>query len=511
VDLSAAGAVVGGAEAPPPVAPSQYPDKAPGQCLILSLKDFLGLAMANHTDVQTFYLNLETSRNSVTSVYGNWDPRGSVSLTPSWTQRDPRLNDPSSSVSKSTNWPLSLSYSQSLPTGQTLSFSGGGSKSTSWGQNTNYASNMGFNVTQPLIKNRGSYITRIPLMQAQSRLRNSEFGLRQNLLTFINTAETAYWGFVSARESLKVTLTAQDVAKAQLDYINHELVLGAVSALEMYNPEASYAQSQVSVVTNEFSLKNQEDALRRQIGADLDPSVRELAIVLTESPDLSPSEAIVPDRDLTVQRAMGLNPSIKIALQNLDADEYGLATARNGLLPQLDLRAGYNGSGSGSTYVPFFGGDVIPGGLGDALHQLFEWGNPGYNIGLTLTFPIRSRSASMSMANAIISKKVDALALRSQQQSLRLSVLQAVNSFAGAIETAKTQAVSRDYTYKNYDAQFQRFQLGMNQQLDLINASRDLASADLALVNAKIAVRTSLLRLWLQTGELLDQRGIVVQ
>jgi outer membrane protein TolC len=106
---------------------------------------------------------------------------------------------------------------------------------------------------------------------------------------------------------------------------------------------------------------------------------------------------------------------------------------------------------------------------------------------------------------------VDALALRSQQQSLRLSVLQAVNSFAGAIETAKTQAVSRDYTYKNYDAQFQRFQLGMNQQLDLINASRDLATADLQLVVAKINVRTSLLKLWLQTGELLEQRGIVVQ
>jgi outer membrane protein TolC len=267
----------------------------------------------------------------------------------------------------------------------------------------------------------------------------------------------------------------------------------------------------VGVVTTEFGLKNQEDALRRQIGADLDSNVRNLAIVLTDSPDLSPSEAVIPDRDQAVQKAFNLNPSIKISTENLSADEYGLTSARNGLLPQLDLRAGYGGAGNGSTYVPYTSGSVIPGGLGDALSQLFEWGNPSYNIGLTLTFPIRSRSASMNMANAIIQKKSDTLALRSQQQNLRQAVLQALNAFEGAIEQAKTQAISRDYTYKNYDAQFQRFQLGMNQQLDLINASQQLASADLQLVSAKISVRTALLNLWRQTGELLDERGIVVQ
>jgi outer membrane protein TolC len=510
VDISA-GATVEGARAAAPPEPSQYPGKAPSQCLVLSLTDFLGLVMANHSDVQTYYLNVEVSRNRVTSVYGLWDPMGKVGLTPSWNRKDPAYNVPNGANSLSNSWPLSLSYGQSLPTGQTLSFSGGGYKNTAWGQNTSYGSSMNFSVTQPLIKNRGGYITRLPLIQAQSSLKISGFQLRQNLLSLVNNAEGVYWNFVSAREQLKVSLTAQDVAKANLDFIQHELELGAVSPLEMFNPEASYAQSQVGVVTTEFALKNQEDALRRQMGADLDSNVRNLAIVLTDSPDLSASEAIVPDRDQTVLKAMDLNPSIKVYLENLSADEYSLASARNGLLPQLDLRAGYGGAGNGSTYVPYTGGSVIPGGLGEAMQQLFEWGNPSYNIGLTLTFPIRSRSASMTMANAVIQKKQDQLTLRSQQQNLRQSVLQALNAFEGAIEQAKTQAVSRDYTYKNYDAQFQRFQLGMNQQLDLINASRDLASADLALVTAKISVRTALLNLWRQTGELLDQRGIVVR
>jgi tetratricopeptide (TPR) repeat protein len=42
-------------------------------------------------------------------------------------------------------------------------------------------------------------------------------------------------------------------------------------------------------------------------------------------------------------------------------------------------------------------------------------------------------------------------------------------------ELLKTE---RDYATKNYDAQFKEFQLGMNAQLDLVQASRKLAEAD---------------------------------
>ena len=117
----------------------------------------------------------------------------------------------------------------------------------------------------------------------------------------------------------------------------------------------------------------------------------------------------------------------------------------------------------------------------------------------------------MTMANAIIQKKTDALSLRNSQQNLRLSVLQAVNSFIGSIAAAKMAVLSREYAQKDYEAQMLEFKLGMNTQLDLVTAAQELATADSAMVTAQIAVRTSLLNLWLQTGELLDQRGIVVR
>jgi outer membrane protein TolC len=45
----------------------------------------------------------------------------------------------------------------------------------------------------------------------------------------------------------------------------------------------------------------------------------------------------------------------------------------------------------------------------------------------------------------------------------------------------------------------------------VINAQQQLASAELTVVNAQISLRKSVLNLLTQTGELLDERGIVVQ
>jgi outer membrane protein TolC len=55
-----------------------------------------------------------------------------------------------------------------------------------------------------------------------------------------------------------------------------------------------------------------------------------------------------------------------------------------------------------------------------------------------------------------------------------------------------------------------RYKLGINQQIDVLQGSSTLSSADQSVVNAQISLRTSLLNLWVQTGELLDRRNIVV-
>ena len=115
------------------------------------------------------------------------------------------------------------------------------------------------------------------------------------------------------------------------------------------------------------------------------------------------------------------------------------------------------------------------------------------------------------MANALVQKKQDALTLRTQQQSIRLQVLNALTSLEGAKEQLKLAITQRDFSKQNLDAENEKYRLGTEINQNVIRAQQDLAQAELNVVNAQISVRRSLLNMLTQTGELLEQRGIVVK
>jgi outer membrane protein TolC len=115
------------------------------------------------------------------------------------------------------------------------------------------------------------------------------------------------------------------------------------------------------------------------------------------------------------------------------------------------------------------------------------------------------------MANALVQKKTDALTLRSQQQTVRLQVLTAVTNLEGAKEQLKLAVIQRDFAKLNLDAENEKYRLGTETNQNVVFAQQAMAQADLGVVNAQINVRRSLLNLLTQTGELLDDRGIVVK
>jgi outer membrane protein TolC len=494
--------------------------------LELSLKNYLELVMANNTDVAVTYLSLEMPRNNITSAFGVWDPTAlasfsstrstSVPTNPSQSQ-----NASLGSTSKTLSQPLSLSYSQALDTGTNYTVSFGGNKSSYSNSFSSYnpslSSSMSFAVTQNLLRSRSRYVNRIPVMQAQSIFRRAEFNLRASLLTWVNTAENTYWRVVSARENVGVQVKARDTSKANLDFVQKQLDLGAVSPLDIFNPEGQLASADLALSQARFALQQAEDALRHQIGVDLDPEIRKLPIELTEPVDISTTSMDL-DTEKEVQKALDNNPNVKAAIQALDIDDLGIQSANNLLLPQLTFTASYAGAGQGGIYTSsgstLLGGGaflVIPGGLTDALSQMFGLNNPTYRGSINLTLPIRNRTASMNLANTLVSKKTDALNLRNTQQATRLNVLTAISTLNGAIESLRLAKIQEDLQQKNYEAEKQKYELGTDINQNVVIALQALVVADSSVVTAQINVRTSILNLYTQTGELLDERGIIVK
>jgi outer membrane protein TolC len=494
--------------------------------LELSLKHFLELAMANNTDIQLQLISLEIPKNNILATFGVWDPKALASFATTRATTVPTnatTAQNAASLTKSLTQPYNLQYSQTLPEGLSYTASFSGAKSSQTNSYNNYnpslTANMRFSVTQPLLQNFGSYVNRIPLMTAQSNYRISDYAMRQQLLIFVNTAETAYWNVILARENVRVAESGENNASEFLKYMQKELELGALSPLDIYNPEQSLASAQLSVSQAKFALAQAEDVLRHQMGADLDPEVRQLPITLTESVDLGPADSVPVDREQAVVKALANHPAVKQAIQKLDVDDLGIRFAKNGLLPNLSFSMYYQSNGTGGMYNPGFStiagagaaSAVIPGGIADALDQMFGFGYPAYYAGLTLNLPIRNRAASAAMATATVQKKTDMLNLRNQQQAIRLNILTAVSKLEGAKEQLKLAVTGRDFAQKNLDAENTKFQLGTETNQNVILAQNALVTAESSVVSNQVGVRMNLLNLLTQTGELLDERGIVVQ
>jgi outer membrane protein len=506
--------------------PVRLKDFVVGGKLELSLKNYLALVMANNTGIQIQMLSIESPKNAIQRAYGAWDPTATASFSTSRSKSAPTsLLDGSQTVNSSLSQPFSATIRQTLDSGTNYTATFGGTKTASNSSFNSYnpsiSSNMSLQIQQPLIRGRGRFINRITLMTARSNLRISEFNLRNTLTNLIQTAENAYWAVIQARENLKVSEGARDVASKYMDYMQKQLDLGALSPLDIYNPKQNLAAADLNVANARFSLLTAQEALRLQIGADLDPEIRKLPVELTETVDIANVDALSFEAEQTVAKAIDNRPDLKSAAMRLENDDLSIASARNGLLPQLNLTGQYSVNGRGGIFNQrqnvFTDGiastviNSIPGGLGDALSQMFGFGFNTYQVGLTLNLPIKSHTAAVALADALVSKKTNALTLRNNQQSVRLQVLQALTNVEGTKEQLKLARIQQDFAQLNLDAMNRKYELGTEIPTNVIRAQQDLTTAQNSVVQQQVALRRNLTTLYTQTGELLDQRGIVVQ
>jgi outer membrane protein len=503
--------------------PVNLGDFVVGDRLSLSLKSYLQLVMSNNTDIQLQFLTLESPKNAIMRAMATWDPLATASFTSTRSTSASVTALSGANTTVSLNQPANFGFIETLPTGMQFNVGYSASKFTTNSSfatlNPSLTSQVSFSFSQPLLRNRGVAVNRLNLILARSRLHIADSTLRNSLLQLVNSAENAYWDVVQARENLRVAVSAKKLADDSLTLSQRELDLGAISPLDIYNPQQQVANADLGVSQARFALIQVENALRKQIGADLDPKIRKLPIELTEGVEAATAMGEI-DAEHEVEKAIRIRPDLRANAQTVDADDLTIRQAKNEILPSLSFTGSYSSQGVGGNVFQsstdtltgvVSSAPPIPGGYADALSQMFGFGYPTYSFGLNLSLPIRNRAATADMADALVQKKRDVLTVRNTQQQIRLSVLEAVSNVEASKESLKLARVARDFAAKYLDAENQKFTLGSEPMQFVLQAQTQLSQAESAVVQAQVGLRRNLLNLLSQTGELLDDRGIVVQ
>ena len=94
---------------------------------------------------------------------------------------------------------------------------------------------------------------------------------------------------------------------------------------------------------------------------------------------------------------------------------------------------------------------------------------------------------------------------------IRLDILNAITNVESSKESVKLAKVAQGFRPKALDAENKSTSWAPNYRRTLLLAQNALAQSESTVVTNQIALRKNLLNLWVKTGTLLDERGIVIQ
>jgi outer membrane protein TolC len=517
--------------------------------LHLRLHDFLELVLKNSSDIQITRLDVYTAADQITSAKSPFDPTiglqfntlrsvsplffggggfgGSGSTTGSGATETPGqtngtganslinvvLPETISSLSQNS----AITYQQLLPTGQTIStnFSVNRSSGDGFPFPAIFGS-LNFQITQPLWQNRTNLQFRAPLTIARTQLIISSEQSEATIGDTVAAAARQYWDAILARDNIRVQ--EQTVALAQKSYEHDKkaLDLGAIAKLDILQSETQVAERNRDLVQARFQYKAALDALRRLIGADLTPALRDTDIVLEDDPSMVPPKSSILPFEQALAQATQVRPESKAAQQKLSIDDLNARVARDQLKPQLNLSLqggatgpGLNQIGVGST-IGTTSNTPFPG-LGETLRQTLAFDFPSYGFGLQLNFPLRNSTAQASLADSLVSKAHDRYQKRLTQQQIIFDVRQALDSIELADASISAAITARDLAQRNVEAEQQKYVLGSITAFELLDSQTRLASSESALLNAYVTYQEAYINYQRATWTLLDGYGIIVQ
>jgi outer membrane protein TolC len=357
---------------------------------------------------------------------------------------------------------------------------------------------------------------------AQNDLKISNSIFRQQVITTVAQVLNLYWDYLSFKESVGVAEQALTYSQKLLSDNQRQVQIGTLAPIEVVRAESEVATDQQNLIVAETSLQQQAELIKTALARNVDAELRSAQVdAVDKLPEPSPED--IPPLDKALDLALRNRPEVEQADLNVRYSDIVVKANRNALLPALDIFATYAPTGlSGLSYgcpagYTESGNQCLANGVGtiarplvasyqgisQSLSQLFHGNYPDYSFGFTLQFPIRNRAAQADVARALLEQRQ----LREQLLKQKNQVEQDVRSAEVGVIQAKAQIEAAVkavvLAQKTLDAEQKKFKLGESTVFLVIQAQRDLATAEGNEVKARSTYAKALTQLRQATGTIL--------
>ncbi len=461
----------------------------------MSLADCLQEALKHNLDLQIERYNPQISLYSLHGAYAGYDPTFNLSgqhnynQQPSGSFNQYSTNPIPARITKSDSFNSSLGGA--LPEGLQYNFYGNIADTTSSANPESTAGAVGVSLTQPLLKNFWIDNTRLTIRVAKNRLKYSEQGLRQQIITTITAVENAYYELIYAQENVEVQQEALTLAQTQLDQDRQRVQVGSLAPLDVQQDEAQVASSRASLIAGQNTLSIDQNALKTLL-TDAYSQWHDLSI----EPTATLTAALQPfDLQDSWSKGMKYRPDLLQATLDVEQQGIQLQYSRNQMFPELDLVGTYGFNGASREYSGTF--------------DQFNQGNaPFYSYGAQLSIPLSNARARNQYKSDKATKEQIVLRLKQLEQSIMVGIDNAVKQAQSAYQGADATKQARIYAEAALDAEQKKYAVGKSTTFTVLQLQNSLTAARSQEIRALANYNQALANLAQQEGSTLERHGI---
>ncbi|MGE3179568.1 MAG: TolC family protein, partial [Vicinamibacterales bacterium] len=362
-----------------------------------------------------------------------------------------------------------------------------------------FSPNWSAQFTQPLMRNFRLDNTRQQLMVTNLNQDISEIQLQASIINTISNVRNAYWDYVFAVQSVEVARRSVELAEQLVRDNQTRVEIGTMAPIDVVQAQSQAATQRQNLAIAEGTKRTAELTLKRLIVAGTQDPNWNVTLEPTDRPDFRPEPV---DVEGSVRRALEARTDLQQARKNLQVNDVTLRFLRNQTLPQADITARYALTGQGGTQFLTQGTGInrivvgeIPGGYRDALSSLFNGNFPTWNVSLNVSYPIGSSSQDAAVARARVQMSQTEAQLRQIELQIATDVTNAATQVQNNVERVQAAQAAREFAQRQLEAEQSKFEVGMSTNYFVVQAQRDLATAQNNELSAVLAYRRSLVEL----------------
>jgi outer membrane protein TolC len=456
-----------------------------GEALELVLSQAVSIALKENLSLKSEGLNIPFAQAEVLVREGEFDPSFNLGLSQDYAKID--------SVS-------SLIPSERRQTDGFASFAGklktGTQYELRW-DNARVKSNLGFltvnpyyssetalRLSQPLLKGWGMSVQTANIDVARKNIDISSYRERKKAEDIILQTARAYWDLYFRKKDVEVSHLSLRLSEAVSKEVSEKIDVGVLAPIEASEAEANVYARKQELILAEKAMRDAEDTLKKILNFH-DWSK---AIVPVEEPRVE----AVADIEEPYQDILNRRWEYKSSLTELRNRETIRNFYKNQVLPDLSV--------FGSA-----GLDGVNDGYSNAVSDMGSTDFYSWELGVNLTVPIGNNAARGNYRKALYEEEKAKLAVSETEQSVIYEVREARRASRVAFDTWEAAVKKREATQKRYEAERERFAVGLAVLNDVLRLEVDYSRSLSQEYFAITAYVFSLVKLDQATGRVLER------